>query len=113
MIDILHAITFHREVKCFLRYICCFISGVAYNPQKVGSLPYIFVVLFVKIGSWGYIWEGGNNFVSNMISQKLNAITLAKSVLLNALKILKTPLQGQERCVSWSCFAPQYVFGNR
>ena len=59
------------------------------------------------------VYMGGSNFVWNMISQKLNAITLAKSVLLSVLKILKTPLQSQQRCVSRSCFTILCVFGNR
>ena len=55
---------------------------------------------------------GGNNFVLNMISQELNASTVAKSVLLSALKIFKPPLQSQEQCMSRSCFTIQYVFRN-
>lgn len=45
------------------------------------------------------VYMGGENFVSNMISQKLNASTPGKSVLLSALKNCKTPLESQERCM--------------
>lgn len=38
VIEILQAVSFHKELKCFLRYFCYFISGVLYNPTKVWNV---------------------------------------------------------------------------